>query len=129
MKVLVIGGSAIDRRRVEKVLRHLSGNPSEWDGDAPEFTVEGHEVMPCKGMPIDAKDKHGNPIHIDDVLAFDGEEWSGIPGSKPMLFSPTIEKGQIAYPGGGTTDFEQFCEIIKTWDGKEPQVQASKEEA
>lgn len=63
------------------------------------------------GVPIDANDKHGNPIHIGDTLSFDEDEW----GDKFEPYVVRIENAEIQL-FGSPSDLPQFCEVVKRWD-------------
>ena len=63
------------------------------------------------GMPIDLNDKHGNPVHIGDTIAFDEKEW----GARFIPYVVTIKSGEIQL-WGSPSDFPVHCEIVKCWD-------------
>lgn len=71
------------------------------------------------GVMIDAKDKHGHPIHIGDTLRFDGEEWFRVAGAtKDHVFTiEPIKSGELSYDGS-SGDLSQYCEVILDWRGR-----------
>lgn len=69
---------------------------------------------PSEGVLIDRNDKHGRAIHIGDTLRFDPREWGG-----DCTFAIELKDGQISHPGS-TDDLDQYCEIIRYWDGSTP---------
>lgn len=66
----------------------------------------------ANGMPIDAKDKHGMPIHVGDTLRFDRDEWGG----DNNVFTVTVRRGGIEYLGA-PSDLREYCEILTKFDG------------
>ena len=63
------------------------------------------------GVPIDLMDKHGEPVHVGDVIRFDEKEWGG-----PHTFTVQIKGGEILL-SGAPGDMDEYCEVIQRWDG------------
>ncbi len=87
----------------------MLGNPKTPEVESSDSTVCCPVVG--AGVPIDANDKHGNPIHIGDTLTFDEDEWGG--KFKPYVVK--IENAEIQL-FGSPSDLSQFCEVVKRWD-------------
>jgi len=78
-----------------------------------QTNVNGTDCYPVAGagVPIDANDKHGVPIHVGDTLMFDEAEWGG--PFEPYVVK--IERGEIQIHGS-PSDLPLYCEVVKRWD-------------
>jgi hypothetical protein len=83
-----------------------------WRVNAEAFSDHiGRPLSDTAGVPIGARDREGRPIHVGDTLSFDEREWGG-----PHEFTIRIEDGEIVMSGGGASDLESWCTIVRRWD-------------
>ena len=83
--------------------------------DLKEIRARGGRV------PIGAKDRKGNEIHLGDTIRFmDAREW----GSEDLPQGVVhLKKGEVRQPGGSAGDLDQYFEIIRKGD-PDPDVAA-----
>lgn len=79
-----------------------------------ENRLWGDDSTSALGMPIDARDRHGDPIHVGDRLRFDPAEWGGSTGN---VFTIEVSEGEIIMIGA-PGDLDQYCEILTKFDGR-----------
>lgn len=65
------------------------------------------------GMYTGIKDRHGNPVHVGDVLSFDPREWGG-----ECEYVLRFENGELVTKGT-VSDITNWCVVIWSWDTEE----------
>jgi len=83
--------------------------------DLKEIRARGGRV------PIGAKDRKGNEIHLGDTIRFmDAKEWGSEDVPQGVV---RLESGKLRQPGGSAGDLDQYFEIIRKGD-PDPDVAA-----
>jgi len=69
------------------------------------------------GLPLGVNDRDGNPVHVGDTLAFNGEAWwRGHDGDRPdHIYTVTLDCGEICVDGT-VGDIPHYCRVVKRWD-------------